>query len=279
TGEDQDGVIQVTLNRELDVDRVTAGDSVLDTDGLVVTDDDGNVTTVAADDVTVTDGDASTSIGAGVVTVAGSSSTIVIDGDTGTIGGLTNQTIDCPGCADGTGRAATEDQLDLGNQTANAGWNLTGSGEDEVNIGPNGSVDFQGDQNITVAQTGNDQEGVIEVTLNRDLDVDSVTAGDTVVDGTGVGVGDDVHLGGTGLVRAAADGPRFTNDGISAGGQVVNNVAPGVDGTDAVNVDQLTGLANTPLSCAGDAGTDVDRLLGETVNLVGGAIDETTLTD
>src|SRR5690606_41543955 len=92
-------------------------------------------------------------------------------------------------------------------------------------------------------------------------------------------VGDDVHLGDTGLVIGDADGPRFTNDGISAGGQVITNVAPGVDGTDAVNVDQLTGLANTPLTFAGDAGTDVDRLLGETVNLVGGAIDETPLTD
>src|SRR5690606_41270840 len=70
----------------------------------------------------------------------------------------------------------------------------------------------------------------------------------------------------------------FTNDGISAGGQVITNVAPGVDGTDAVNVDQLTGLANTPLTFAGDAGTDVDRLLGETVNLVGGASDGPTLT-
>src|SRR5690606_17386376 len=171
----------------------------------------------------------------------------------------------------------TEEQLDLVNQTASAGWNLSGSGADEVNIGPNGSVDFQGDGNITVAQTGVDQDGVIEVTLNRDLDLDSVTIGDTFIDTTGGAIGTDVHLGDTGLVING--GPSVTTAGINAGGTVITNVGPGVDGTDAVNVDQLTGLANTPLTFAGDAGPDVDRLLGETVNLVGGATDEAALTD
>ncbi|MGY0560149.1 ESPR-type extended signal peptide-containing protein [Luteimonas sp. A277] len=273
--------LEIKLNKDIDLGEdgsLAIGDSELDNDGLAVNDGAGNSTAVGAGSIEVTEGGYTTTIGGTAVSIGGDNP-ILISGDTGTIGGLTNQTIDYPEFADGTGRAATEEQLGLVNQTATAGWNLSGSGADEVNIGPNGSVDFQGDQNITVAQTGDDQEGVIGVTLNRDLDVDSVTAGDTVVDGTGVGVGDDVHLGDTGLVIGDADGPRFTNDGISAGGQVITNVAPGVDGTDAVNVDQLTGLANTPLTFAGDAGTDVDRLLGETVNLVGGATDEVALTE
>src|SRR5690606_23259298 len=147
-------------------------------DGTTVEDDEGNVTTVAADGTSVSDADGNnTAIGAGTVAVTdadgntttiggsqisvGGTHTIVIDGDAGTIGGLQNQTIDYPECADGSGRAATEEQLAEVNETATAGWNLTGSGDNEVNIGPNGAVDFQGDDNITVAQTGVDQDGVI----------------------------------------------------------------------------------------------------------------------
>ncbi|MEN1926062.1 ESPR-type extended signal peptide-containing protein [Luteimonas sp. MJ293] len=276
-----DDTLEIKLNKDIDLGEdgsLAIGDAELNNDGLAVNDGAGNSTAVGAGSIEVTGDGYTTTIGGTAVSIGGDNP-ILISGDTGTIGGLTNQTVDYPEFADGTGRAATEEQLDLVNQTATAGWNLSGSGAGEVNIGPNGSVDFQGDQNISVAQTGADQDGVIELTLNRDLDVDSVTAGDTVVDDTGVAVGDDVHLGDTGLVIGDADGPRFTNDGISAGGQVITNVAPGVDGTDAVNVDQLTGLANTPLTFAGDAGTDVDRLLGETVNLVGGATDEAALTD
>src|SRR5690606_4557377 len=113
---------------------------------------------------TVTDGSATTSVEAGVVTVTanpttGPANTIVIDANTGTIGGLANQTIDYQGFADGSGRAATEEQLSIVNETANAGWNLTDAEGNEVNIGPNGLVTFEGDDNITVAQTGEDQDG------------------------------------------------------------------------------------------------------------------------
>src|SRR5690606_32525093 len=127
-----------------------------------------------------------------------------------------------PEFADGSGRAATEEQLDLVNQTATAGWNLTGEGANEVNIGPNGAVDFQGDANIGVAQTGVDQDGVIAITLNRDLDLDSVTAGDTFIDTTGVAIGADVHLGSAGLV--INNGPSVTVAGIDAGGLAITNV-------------------------------------------------------
>ena len=51
-------------------------------------------------------------------------------------------------------------------------------------IGPGGTVRFQGDANLAVAETGADDDGVVDITINRDLDVDSVTAGNTVVDGS-----------------------------------------------------------------------------------------------
>ncbi|WP_444984961.1 YadA-like family protein [Halomonas mongoliensis] len=158
---------------------VTTGDTVLNNDGVTVAGASSN--------------DPSTTIGAGSIEVAGSGATpntVIIDGEAGTVSGLTNQTLDAPDFADGSGRAASEEQLELVNQTANAGWNLTGSGADAVNIGPNGAVDFRGDANLSVAQSGIDDDGQIDITLNRDLDLDSVTTGDTVMDSAGVRIGD-----------------------------------------------------------------------------------------
>ncbi|MGY0557428.1 YadA-like family protein [Lysobacter sp. A421] len=156
----------------------------------------------------------------------------------GTINGLTNQTFDPDNYT--SGQAATEDQLKQISDTTNAGWNVT-DGTSTANIGPNGTVTFTGDSNLTVAQTGADDAGEVEITLNETIDLGpagSVTTGDTVLSNTGVTVGPDVALGSTGLVIAG--GPSVTATGIDAGGLVIGNVAPGVAGTDAVNVDQLT---------------------------------------
>nr|WP_281285700.1 YadA-like family protein [Halomonas halmophila] len=60
----------------------------------------------------------------------------------------------------------------------------------------------------------------------------------------------------------------------------ITNVAAGSADTDAVNVSQLAAVdqkAGTPLTFAGDSGTNVDRQLGETLNVTGGAAG--TLTD
>ncbi|WP_228482005.1 hypothetical protein [Lysobacter sp. H21R4] len=282
---------------------LTTGDTVVNNDGLAVddgagkmasltvegasvSDDEGNVTTLAADGTTVenadgnstvvgagsvavTDAAGTTTIGGGAIVVGGASP-ILISGNAGTISGLQNQTINYPGFADGSGRAATEEQLVLVNQTATAGWNLTGAGVDQVNIGPNGSVDFQGDQNITVAQTGDDQDGVIAVTLNRDVDVDSVTVGDTAIDTSGVAVGGDVHLGNTGLVING--GPSVTMSGIDAGTLVITNVAAGdvsATSTDAINGSQLHGMGQSIVNViGGNAGLNPDGTI--TTSDIGG---------
>ncbi|MCZ3030601.1 hypothetical protein NYY88_20040, partial [Acinetobacter baumannii] len=69
-------------------------------------------------------------------------------------------------------------------------------------------------------------EGNIKVALNKNLKVDSVTTGNTVIDTTGVKVGNNVHLGSTGLIIAG--GPSITTSGISAGNKTISNVAAGV---------------------------------------------------
>ncbi|ENW95046.1 YadA-like family protein, partial [Acinetobacter dispersus] len=63
--------------------------------------------------------------------------------------------------------------------------------------------------------------------LNRDLKVDSVTAGDTVINNDGLSI---------------TNGPSVTRDGINAGGKKLTNVAAGTvsaDSTDAINGSQL----------------------------------------
>src|SRR5690606_31331196 len=133
------------------------------------------------------------------------------------------------------------------------------------NIGPNGSVAFTGDGNISVAQTGEDNNGQVEITLNRDLDVDSITAGNTVIDTDGVQVGENVHLGDTGLVIEG--GPSVTTDGIDAGGKTIGNVAAGVADTDAVNVGQLKEVAGDVI----DQGNRLTIVEGDVNNLKKGA--------
>ena len=94
------------------------------------------------------------------------------------------------------------------------------------------SLAVKGDDNIT---TKADADGV-QVRLNRALNIDSVTAGDTVLNNNGVKVGSDVALTSDGL---KAGDVGVTAAGINAGNKAVTNVAAGVNDTDAVNVSQL----------------------------------------
>ncbi|MGM0834506.1 MAG: hypothetical protein ACQEUK_16985, partial [Pseudomonadota bacterium] len=65
-----------------------------------------------------------TDLGAGTISVAGAGNIIVIDGSAGTIGGLENQTINYPEFADGSGRAATEEQLSEVDGVVGQGFNI-----------------------------------------------------------------------------------------------------------------------------------------------------------
>ena len=97
------------------------------------------------------------------------------------------------------------------------------------------TVAVKGDANITTTAGANG----IQVGLNKDLKVDSVKAGDTVVNNNGVKVGDKVALGKDGL---KAGDVNITAEGINAGGKKVTGVAAGTvaaGSTDAVNGGQL----------------------------------------
>ncbi|MDC4818108.1 trimeric autotransporter adhesin Ata [Acinetobacter baumannii] len=80
--------------------------------------------------------------------------------------------------------------------------------------------------NIVVKETVNkDGSTNYEVATKKDLTLNSVTTGDTVLNNNGLTI---------------KDGPSITKDGINASGKQITNVADGINAKDAVNVDQLT---------------------------------------
>lgn len=107
------------------------------------------------------------------------------------------------------------------------------------------------DGNIGVVADGTDK---LEIKLAKDIKVDSVKAGDTVLNKEGVKVGDDVALTKDGLKAGdttinndgltIAGGPSVTKSGIDAAGNKITGVAAGTDDTDAVNVSQLNKAVN-----------------------------------
>ncbi|MDC5024919.1 trimeric autotransporter adhesin Ata [Acinetobacter baumannii] len=80
--------------------------------------------------------------------------------------------------------------------------------------------------NIVVKETVNkDGSTNYEVSTKKDLSLNSVTTGNSVLNNNGLTI---------------KDGPSITKDGINAGGKQITNVADGVNAKDAVNVDQLS---------------------------------------
>ena len=79
------------------------------------------------------------------------------------------------------------------------------------------------DDNIGVVSDGANN---LKVRLAKDLKgLNSVTTGNTVMNSDGLTIN---------------GGPKIVKDGIDAGGKKITNVAEGTDGTDAVNVNQLS---------------------------------------
>ena len=79
----------------------------------------------------------------------------------------------------------------------------------------------------------------------KSVTADEVTAGDTTINNDGVTTNKvtvgDTTINNDGLTIDG--GPSVTKDGIDAGNKKITGVAAGVDGTDAVNVDQLNAAA------------------------------------
>ncbi|WP_338809353.1 YadA-like family protein [Neisseria leonii] len=144
----------------------------------------------------------------------GGNNPVTINGDAGTIGGLTNKTFDPNNIVSGQG--ATEDQLKSVYDLANTGWNIQANGDTASKVAAGDTVQFIDGKNIAITRNGND----ITVATKDEVEFTKVTANEAKV------------------------GPvTINNDGINAGDTQIKGVKAGTDGTDAVNVEQLTKAA------------------------------------
>ena len=180
-------------------------------------------------------------------------------GDGGTIGGDIGIVVPNPGIDQLPNQPATDNNIQTGDpvkiETVTKPTNFAADEGDALAISPSETLGIKGDENIT---TKTDAEGKnIQVTLNKDLKVDSVTAdkfvaGDTTITNNGLEI---------------KNGPSVTNNGINAGDKKVTNVADGeisATSKDAVNGSQLH---ETNINVANNS-MRINKL-GDRVNKVG----------
>ena len=101
-------------------------------------------------------------------------------------------------------------------------YKANGTGDQTVKLDK--GLNFTNGSNTTASVAA---DGVVKYDLNKDVDLTkngSLTIGDTKVNNDGITI---------------TGGPSVTKTGIDAGSKKITNVAPGTDGTDAVNYDQL----------------------------------------
>lgn len=180
-------------------------------------------------------------------------------GDGGTIGGDIGIVVPNPGIDPLPNQPETDNNIQTGDpvkiETVTKPTNFAADEGDALAISPSETLGIKGDENIT---TKTDAEGKnIQVTLNKDLKVDSVTAdkfvaGDTTITNNGLEI---------------KNGPSVTNNGINAGDKKVTNVADGeisATSKDAVNGSQLH---ETNINVANNS-MRINKL-GDRVNKVG----------
>ncbi|QSB53173.1 YadA-like family protein [Acinetobacter calcoaceticus] len=255
----QDGKVAVELAKDLKVNSVTAGDSVLNTDGLTI----ANGPSVTKNGIDAA-GKKITNVADGAITpdskdaINGSQLAKNAQSVSDALGGGSavnpDGTVSAPNYTvngskvNNVGDAITE--LDKG-------WTLQSNGANAGAVKAGDTVDIgtaDGEENLQVAKDGNN----IKYSLNRNLKVDSVTAGDSVLNTDGLTI---------------ANGPSVTKKGIDAAGNTISNVGPGVAGTDAVNKDQLDqtnkDLTDKGFGLKAQDGSTVQKKLGEAVDVVG----------
>ena len=123
---------------------------------------------------------------------------------------------------------------------AGAAWNLTtnSSTTDKTSVQGGDTVDLINGDNILITQDGTDKKK-ITVATKKDLTVDSVTAGNTVINTSGLTNG-TTAITGSGITtdKVTVGGISIDKtDGINAGGKSISNVASGgTTDTNAANI-------------------------------------------
>ena len=236
------GAIKMALNDKITLGQDSAKQVNIDgSAGTITAGNGGNQVKIDGNDGSVT----ANTVKAGDVVVGKQTS----DGKEGNfVTGLDNKTWDPENPVAVPGRAATEDQLKAvnddfnnkartgrvfqGDQLGDSGKVVRGLG-DTMNLTGGADVNRLADNNIGVVK--NAAGDGYNIKLAKDLKgLESVTttdaAGNTTV----------MNGGGMTITPAQGNAVSLTKDGLNNGGNRITNVGPGVDGTDAVNVNQLS---------------------------------------
>ena len=236
------GAIKMALNDKITLGQDPAKQVNIDgSAGTITAGNGGNQVKIDGNDGSVT----ANTVKAGDVVVGKQTS----DGKVGNfVTGLDNKTWNPENPVAVPGRAATEDQLKAvnddfnnkartgrvfqGDQPGDSGKVVRGLG-DTMNLTGGADVNRLADNNIGVVK--NAAGDGYNIKLAKDLKgLESVTttdaAGNTTV----------MNGGGVTITPAQGNAVSLTKDGLNNGGNRITNVGPGVDGTDAVNVNQLS---------------------------------------
>ena len=236
------GAIKMALNDKITLGQDPAKQVNIDgSAGTITAGNGGNQVKIDGNDGSIT----ANTVKAGDVVVGKQTS----DGKEGNfVTGLDNKTWDPENPVAVPGRAATEDQLKAvnddfnnkartgrvfqGDQPGDSGKVVRGLG-DTMNLTGGADVNRLADNNIGVVK--NAAGDGYNIKLAKDLKgLESVTttdaAGNTTV----------MNGGGVTITPAQGNAVSLTKDGLNNGGNRITNVGPGVDGTDAVNVNQLS---------------------------------------
>ena len=236
------GAIKMALNDKITLGQDPAKQVNIDgSAGTITAGNGGNQVKIDGNDGSVT----ANTVKAGDVVVGKQTS----NGKEGNfVTGLDNKTWDPENPVAVPGRAATEDQLKAvnddfnnkartgrvfqGDQPGDSGKVVRGLG-DTMNLKGGADVNRLADNNIGVVK--NAAGDGYNIKLAKDLKgLESVTttdaAGNTTV----------MNGGGVTITPAQGNAVSLTKDGLNNGGNRITNVGPGVDGTDAVNVNQLS---------------------------------------
>ena len=204
-------------------------------------------TTVKAKDanVTVTKGTSAETggreytVGLGNVVTVGQTHPVTVNGDAGTVNGLTNTTWDTDNPTVVHGQAATEDQLKTVSDGVKTNkTNITKNANDITNINTTigKGLNFGGDSGADINKKLGDK---LEIKGGASADLTDGNIG-VVSDGAKLNVKlkKDVDLGPNGSLTI--NGKTYVNkDGLNANGQKITNVADGTVNSDAVNFGQL----------------------------------------
>ena len=268
TGDDGQTIYTVSTADDVNFDRVTVGNVVLDSTSNTIS-GLSNTTLGGADFATAgraateeqlntTQNNLVTILGGNAVNNAGNVSIT-------NIGGTGQDNIN-------DAIASIKDAAD----NANQGWNVSTNGGHASNVKPGNTVDFKGDGSVVVSNDGNNVTvgladkvtvGSGDNAVSIDGDSGQITVGNTTVTKDGITTG-DTTLNDSGLTIAG--GPSVTKDGMNAGNKTITGVDSGLkdadgnvvdlakaDGNNAVNVDDLRNTVNDINSNVAAAKTEV----------------------